>query len=523
MKERKNAIMLGFASFVALLSFAVHFLHREVGWLDTYLLLSQVHSSQPSHLIPALNILLAVPFLLTATAGYLFWKNRRHPFIPSVIMLSLTFGSISIIAGGNGMVEYHFSIFMVLASLAYFESVRLILISTVIFAFQHIAGYFTVPELICGSDNYPFSLLMIHAVFLLFTSALITIQIVSRQKYMQKMDQKDAGQNSLIEKLVKSMSETSDQVLGSVDILNKGAAESTSATTHITDSLAEMVEGADMQLKESEQSNRLLDNITQEMSDIIKQTDQAASASVSTVEQAEKGTESMEATGAMMSVIVSEVENMDGVADQLHERSETIRETLSLISEIAGRTNLLALNAAIEAARAGEAGKGFSVVAEEVRKLADQSENYASHITTVLNGLSDDTKQLTNVMASGKNKVQSGLKYVKVTQEIFNQILKNTEEVHKQTEKSSKLANTVGASMSGVKEAVEQMTAVTKQNKSAVEMISATSQEQVATFEEFNRVTEQLSGLTTTLSSQITTITKDRNFIKTTDETAFKA
>lgn len=128
--------MLVFSVVVVLLSVFIHYMHCGIGWLDMYLLLSQTAASQPASLTPLLNLILIIPILLLAAASFLYWKNKAHQFIPVLIMLALTFGSISIIAGGDGMVEYHFSIFMVLASLAYFESVRLVVISTIHFYFS---------------------------------------------------------------------------------------------------------------------------------------------------------------------------------------------------------------------------------------------------------------------------------------------------------------------------------------------------------------------------------------------------
>ena len=183
---KKNIIMMYFSLFVIVISGIVHFLHRSISWLDDYLyiMLSERGGSLEAYL---LVILFLLPILSLGVAFVAYRRNPAHPLVPLFITLSLTFGSISLIAGGNGMIEYHFSIFMVLAALAYFEQTKLILISTVIFAIQHLGGYFTVPGLVCGIADYPFSVLLIHAVFLIFTSAVIILQIQVRQSYYAQL------------------------------------------------------------------------------------------------------------------------------------------------------------------------------------------------------------------------------------------------------------------------------------------------------------------------------------------------
>lgn len=205
--------MLYFALFVVCLSFFIHFMHRSIGWLDMYLMISPYHSGQTASLVPILNILLLIPLLFWPVAFFLYKQNYLHPALPWLIMLSLTLGSISIIAGGNGMVEYHFSIFMVLASMAYYEKIRLIVVSSLLFALQHILGYFTAPQLICGTDNYPFTLLMMHAFFLILTSAVIIIQLIARKHYHRAVQEKEFKQAKIIKELILHVSEMSQEVL----------------------------------------------------------------------------------------------------------------------------------------------------------------------------------------------------------------------------------------------------------------------------------------------------------------------
>lgn len=180
--KRRNQLMLGISSFVVILSLIVHVLHRFTTFADGYQIIrGNVSAASPI----ALTWIALLPVICLLAATVLYRMRPRSKNVPLLLTVTLTFSSMSIVAGGNGLVEYHFSIFMVLALIAYFRRIDLILVSTVLFAVQHFAGFFFVPALICGTAGYPFSILMIHAVFLILTSAALIIQIAVQNKERQ--------------------------------------------------------------------------------------------------------------------------------------------------------------------------------------------------------------------------------------------------------------------------------------------------------------------------------------------------
>ncbi|MGO4376447.1 hypothetical protein AB4Z21_37975, partial [Paenibacillus sp. MCAF20] len=117
-----------------------------------------------------MNLLAFLPFAAWIIAILLYRRDRNHVQIPLLNALSLTLSSFSVIAGAGGAVEFHFSIFMVIAIVAYYERISLIVVMTVLFAVQHVAGLYLFPTYVFGTKDYTIGMVAIHAVFLLLTS-----------------------------------------------------------------------------------------------------------------------------------------------------------------------------------------------------------------------------------------------------------------------------------------------------------------------------------------------------------------
>ena len=130
----------------------------------------------------------------------------------------------------------------------------------------------------------------------------------------------------------------------------------------------------------------------------------------------------MEATVAQMNTIADTVISSSNVVAKLGERSKEIGNIVEVISGISGQTNLLALNAAIEAARAGEHGHGFAVVAEEVRKLAEESQQASKQIGDLIRAIQEETEQAVAAMQTGRSEAEKGRENVTATGKGFSEI-----------------------------------------------------------------------------------------------------
>ena len=295
------------------------------------------------------------------------------------------------------------------------------------------------------------------------------------------------------------MSTVADLFNAIIDNLNDIAGQVKASSVKVSSSLdengREIKTLAEQAIQETKQARNTLDSIEKmsvSIEDVATNAGRAAVISDEAYVTVQEGSMAMDQTVDSILSLRNTVGETSKKIKRLGESSQKISQVVSLIEEIALKTNLLAINASVEASRAGEQGQGFTVVAEQVGALAEQSAAATKEIARIVAGIQAETKEVTEAMEIGTTQVVDSSRLVETTKGKLTQVLTRSQEINDlmrsisdATVNQTETSKAVTSLMAQMAELAEQRATSSTQMAQSMEDTAAVAQKLEATVAQF--------------------------------------
>ncbi|MBO6178894.1 MAG: methyl-accepting chemotaxis protein [Selenomonadaceae bacterium] len=304
--------------------------------------------------------------------------------------------------------------------------------------------------------------------------------------------------------ILKEIVDSAQQLAAASEQLTASSQSTAESINQVSQNIQTIAEETESQSSTLGDINHTADDLKNDMTELHTSSTSMKHAADRSREGAKEGHAAVANSMNAMAKMATQMTASSKVVETLGERSKEIGNIVEAISGIAEQTNLLALNAAIEAARAGEAGRGFAVVADEVRKLAEQSGTAAQNISAIITGIQDDTAHAMQAMEKGNEEVQAGTKIVEKTGEVFSAMEKHIDTLYSQIQQSLSRMAAAEQATAKITSSIQEASSFSRDMANNAQSVSAATEEQAAMINDITDASESLANLAQQLQNDVT-------------------
>ncbi|AJD92127.1 hypothetical protein JMA_28100 [Jeotgalibacillus malaysiensis] len=303
--------------------------------------------------------------------------------------------------------------------------------------------------------------------------------------------------------VVSKIAVATENVSAQSEELTQSANEVREGSEQIAVTMQELASGSEAQATNAGTLSETMEEFSGKIQDTTQRSEDISNRSRDVMTSAEEGSQMMESSIQQMMVIDQVMTEAVGKVRGLDHQTNEISKLVGVIREIAEQTNLLALNAAIEAARAGEQGKGFAVVADEVRKLAEQVANSVNDITGFVNGIQTESRSVVGSLEQGYEEVNEGTRQIAVTGEKFNEINGSIRDMIQMVDQIADNLKDISEGSQSMNASVQEIASISQESAAGVEETAASSEQSLSTMETISASADELAGLAEELAGEV--------------------
>lgn len=307
--------------------------------------------------------------------------------------------------------------------------------------------------------------------------------------------------------VVEGLKKKSSELLGMAGEMSGTSSSASGTIRNVETAIQEIAEGAGNQAAETESASERVIQIGNQIAKTKEKSSRLSDVAEQINNSSEEALETLQLLVGINEQAKNAVEEINKQTLNTNESVQKIRDAAQLITSIAEETNLLSLNASIEAARAGDQGSGFAVVAGQIKKLAEQSNDSAKYIDKIIEALLEESSRAVQVMDEVKNIMKTQSEHLSGTKDRFGEVGHSVEVTQREIMDIDSMISHMDEERTGVVDIVQSLTAIAEEN-------AASTQESLASTEMVNGMIKEVADVAKELAELANAIEADIDIFK---------